>query len=104
FGVVLILAGLTELSEVADRLVHPIMYVTLPLTGAFFMVYWLPERLRDIALWSPLVHASEMFRAGLFVPDVPTRWNAMYLVWWCIALTVAGLPISLYAQRHVRLE
>jgi len=104
FGVVLILAALTELSDVADRLVHPIMYITLPVTGAFYMVYWLPEPLREIVLWSPLVHASEMFRAGLFSPDIPMRWDAEYLLWWCLALTSIGLPLSLYARRHVRLE
>jgi capsular polysaccharide transport system permease protein len=104
FGVALILAGISELSEAAERFVHPIMYITIPVTGTFYMVYWLPEKVRDIALWSPLVHGSEMFRAGLFRPDVPTQWDAMYLLWWCMALTAIGLPITFYAQRHVRLE
>jgi capsular polysaccharide transport system permease protein len=104
FGVGLILAAITEISEPAERFVAPIMYLTIPITGTFYMVYWLPEKIRNIVLWSPLVHASEMFRGGLFSPDVPTQWSAMYLFWWCFALTAIGLPLVLYAQRHVRLE
>src|SRR5258706_169269 len=69
FGVGLILAGLTEISDAFERFVHPIMYITIPITGTFYMVYWLPEKVRHLALWSPLVHGSEMFRAGLFSPD-----------------------------------
>ena len=104
FAVGLIVAGLTEISEAVERFIHPIMYLTIPVTGTFYMVYWLPEKIRDLALWSPLVHASEMFRAGLFSQDVPTQWDAVYLVSWCIGATVLGLPVVLYAQRHVRLE
>jgi capsular polysaccharide transport system permease protein len=104
FGTALILDGLTEISAAAERFVHPIMYIALPVTGAFYMVYWLPETLRSIVLWSPLVHGSEMFRAGLLPPDVPTEWDALYLLWWCLGLTAIGLPVTLHAQRHVRLE
>jgi capsular polysaccharide transport system permease protein len=104
FGVALILAGMTELSEAAERFVHPMMYIALPITGAFFMVSWLPENLRAIVLWSPLVHASEMFRAGLFPADIPTEFDPVYLLCWCLGLTVVGLHFALYAQRHVRFE
>lgn len=104
FGVALILAGLTEIYEAAERFVHPLMYVAIPLTGTFYMVYWLPEKLRYLVLWSPLVHGSEMFRAGVFPADVPTEWDVFYLLWWCIGLTAVGLPVILYAQRHVRFE
>ena len=104
FGVSLILAGVTELSEAAERFVQPVMYLMLPLSGAFFMVYWLPDSAAQVALWSPLVNVNEMFRSGLFPADVPTKWNALYLLLWCIAITAIGLPIVNKAQRHVRME
>src|SRR5215467_2721688 len=42
FSFGLILTAITELNEAASRFVAPILYVTLPFTGLFFMVYWLP--------------------------------------------------------------
>jgi len=104
FGFALILAGVTELSEPVERFVQPIMYVTLPITGAFYMVNWLPESAQRIVVWSPLVHAFEMFRGGMFGPDVEARWNAIYLIFCCICTTAIGLPLVREAQKHVRME
>jgi capsular polysaccharide transport system permease protein len=104
FSVGLIIAALTEISEAAERFIHPVMYLTLPLTGTFYMVYWLPGKAKDLVLWSPLVNGSEMFRSALLPPDIPTQWDALYMFWWCVALTAIGLPFVLYAQRHVRFE
>jgi capsular polysaccharide transport system permease protein len=102
FGVGLIVAALSEISDTIERFVHPIMYITLPITGAFYMVYWLPEKIRYIMLWSPLVHGSEMFRSGIFPVDVPTIFDPLYLFWWCVGLTAVGLPCALLAQHYVR--
>lgn len=103
FSFGLVLAGASELSEPLERFIQPAMYITLPLTGAFYMVDWLPPQARDIVLWSPLVHGSEMFRGGLFPPDLPTEWDPWYMLYWCVALTSVGLPLCRYAQRHVTL-
>jgi len=104
FGFGLIIAGWTELVEGAERFVAPIMYITLPITGAFYMLYWLPEGTRDILMWSPLVNAQEMFRSSIFPADVPTFWNAWYLACWGLVLTAIGLPLVQKAQKHVAME
>ncbi|MTV29515.1 sugar ABC transporter permease [Rhodoblastus acidophilus] len=101
FGFGLVLAGLTELSEAADRFVAPVMYITLPLTGAFYMVEWLPTTMHDIVLWSPLVHAFEMFRSGLFPPEYGMKWSAPYIAVCAFVLTAIGMPLVHYAQTHV---
>lgn len=103
FGFALNIAALTELSEAAERFVQPVMYITLPLTGVFFMVDWLPLPAREVLLWSPLVHGSEMFRSGLFPADVPTEWDAVYLFCWAFGTTAVGLPLCQYAQKHVQM-
>lgn len=104
FAVGLVLAGLTEIYEAVERFVAPILYITLPVTGAFYMVHWLPAKLQKIVLWSPLVHIFEMFRAGMFGPDYPTEWNAGFVVLCCLVTTAAGLPLVQVAQKHVRME
>ena len=103
FGVGLILAALTEMSETAEHFVGPVMYITMPLTGCFFMVDWLPPDAQQFMLWSPLVNGVEMFRSGLFPPEFPTHWSATYLLCCCIGLTSIGLPLCRYAERHVEM-
>jgi capsular polysaccharide transport system permease protein len=104
FSVALILAGITEISEAAERFIQPILYLTLPLSGTFYMVEWLPRQYRDLAEYSPLINANEMFRGGLLGDSVTTYWSAWYLTLWCIGLTALGLVIVMRARRMVRFE
>ena len=99
-----ILAGLSELSDPVEQFVPPIMYITLPLTGAFYMVEWLPESMQRIVVWSPLVCVFEMFRGGFFGPTMSTNWYFIYPLVWCVAMTAIGLPLVRLAQKHVRME
>ncbi len=100
----LILAALSEFSEVAERILPVTTYLTLPLTGVFSMQAWLPAKARDILAWSPMVNTVEMFRAGMFSTDVTTVWDAWFVVWWCFAQTVIGLLLFDYVRRRVDME
>lgn len=90
----LIVAGLTERFEAVERLLPALMYLALPLTGAFYMVDWLPPAAQEAALYSPLVHVTEMFRAGVMSPDVRTHWDVGYVLCWIAAQGCAGLLIA----------
>jgi len=103
FGFGVILAGVTELSEAAERFVAPIMYISIPVTGAFYMVSWLPETAQKLVTWSVLVHMFEMFRAGLFGPKLMAQWDLSYMLLNCIFVTAIGLPLIRKAQQHVRM-
>jgi capsular polysaccharide transport system permease protein len=100
----LIISAVAELSESVEQFVPPILYITIPFTGSFYMASWLPEKFRDAVLWSPLVNAVEMFRAGLFPEDIVTYWYPWYVVVWCVALTALALPLIQYAQKHVAMR
>ena len=69
-GVALCLGALVHSSKAAERMMQPIMYLTLPLTGAFYLVDWLPEQARRFVVWFPMVQAQEMFRAGFIGPRI----------------------------------
>lgn len=103
FGFGTVLAGLSELNHAVHHFVAPVMYVSLPLTGVFTMVDWLPARAQAWMLWSPLVNGSEMFRSGLFPADVATHWSAGYLVLCCLAASSLGLPLCRWAERRVEM-
>jgi len=104
FSFGLVLAGLSELSDVLERVLPVTMYLTLPFTGAFSMQAWLPTQARNFLSWSPMVNTVEMFRAGMFSADVPTFWDPWYIVWWCFAQTVAGLVLFDYVRRRVDMD
>jgi capsular polysaccharide transport system permease protein len=104
FGVGLLLAGLTEIYELVERFVQPLMYVTLPLTGMFFMVSWLPDPMARIVVYSPMVNCFEMFRDGLLGHGVDAHWDAWYLTKCCLVLTALGVMAVNKARYHVRGE
>jgi capsular polysaccharide transport system permease protein len=105
FSVGLILAGLSEIWEIVERLVQPIMYVILPISGMFFMVEWLPPSVQKLAEYSVLVNGFEMFRGGLLGEKViGTHWSVPYMVGWCIVLTAVGLFVVEKARASFRFE
>ena len=96
----LIVSALTELFEPAEHLVQPFLYVTLPMTGAFYMVLWMPASVQAVLMWSPLVHIFEMFRGGMFGPQYAADWSVIYVVGWCVAQMAIGLPLLRLAQHR----
>jgi capsular polysaccharide transport system permease protein len=97
----LIIAALSEIYEMTEQILPPMLYITLPFTGIFNMAAWLPQQWREAVLWSPLVNNIEMLRAGMFPGDIVTYYDPMYTIWWSLALTAIALPLVQYARRFV---
>jgi len=97
---VLIGAG-TAFSEVVDRLWHPAAYLLFPLSGAAFMVDWMPERVRGFVLLLPMVHGTEILREGWFGNVVQTHYDLGYMSFVCLILSLAGLSLLSAATRRV---
>jgi ABC-type polysaccharide/polyol phosphate export permease len=91
FGMGMIAAYLGAISEVFDRVWHVLLYLTLPFTGAFSMVAWLPPEAQNILLWSPMVNAVELLREGYFGVEAKAMYSIQYLVEVNTALTLLGL-------------
>ena len=100
----LVLGGLTGYSEVYERLWHPTAYLLFPMSGAVFMVEWLPPKLQHIVLLLPMVHGTEMLRDGFFGHVVHTHYDVRYLALICLGLTLVGLVLVRGASRRVELE
>jgi capsular polysaccharide transport system permease protein len=84
------LAVLTEYSSTVERFIQPLQYFLLPVSGAFYMVYWLPTKLQNIAWFIPTVHCYEMFRAGFIGDSVITHYTVWYPFLWSLCLTCLG--------------
>lgn len=99
----LIMAGLTEIVEWTEKLVAPMMYLFLPISGVFVMLDWLPDYAREALLWMPSVNAFEMIRGGQFGPSVPVYYDVPRTTLECMAMLFVGLVMCRNAHRHLSL-
>ena len=104
FAISLLVAAGAEYSTVVQRITHPATYICLPLSGAFFLLKWLPRSARDVLVWSPLVSPFEQMREGQFAVLDSAYIFPGYVVGWSLALTVLGLFAIRVTRRRMHLE
>lgn len=89
----LIVGAVSERSETFERMWHVVTYLLFPLSGAMFMVHWLPISVQDFILLMPMVHGVEMVRHGFFGEAVPTYENPAYFAAVNLVMTLIGLAL-----------
>ena len=87
----LIITGGTHERSFAERMVHPFTYFMIPLSGAFYMVSWIPEPYRTYLLYNPFPHMFETIRYGIFMDTTLEYVDFGYITGVCAALTLLGL-------------
>lgn len=73
------------------RLVHPISYFMMPLSGAFVTIDWLSPGLQKIFVWNPMAGIFEYARYGMFDLASDQHLFAAYINGCCAFLTYTGL-------------
>jgi ABC-type polysaccharide/polyol phosphate export permease len=97
----LVIAAGSAFSEIVERLWHPVAYILFPLSGAAFMVEWLPHRAQRAVLLLPMVHGVEMLRAGYFGGVIRTHYDLGYMAICCLILSLFGLYLVRQASRRL---
>jgi capsular polysaccharide transport system permease protein len=100
----LLIGALSTLSESIERIWHIVSYLLLPLSGAFFMVDWLPTELQKVVLWVPIVNCLELIRGGLFGSVVKAHFDIPYVILVNTVLQLPGLAIVRIASQKVEGE
>ncbi|WP_230960522.1 ABC transporter permease [Burkholderia pseudomultivorans] len=103
-GMALIIGGLTEYSEIVDRLWHPIAYFQLPVSGAFIMASYLPPNVRNIVLLFPTANCAEILRYGYFGDQITPYYDIPYVCVCCLVLTWLGLYIVRNASKKIEIQ
>lgn len=103
-GLSITLAALALRFEIMERLVPVLSYALIPLSGAFFMVAWLPDQFQEMYLLVPLPHGIEMVRAGVFGEFVETHFNFAYAFAWGGIFNFAGMILLAGVQDRVDIE
>jgi capsular polysaccharide transport system permease protein len=91
----------TAFSDLVHRLWHPTAYLLFPMSGAAFMVDWMPKKLQVVILYLPMVHGVELLRHGYFGNVVRTHYDIGYMAECCLVLTLCGLYTVREASRRV---
>ena len=100
----LVIGAATAYSELVERIWHPTAYLLFPLSGAAFMVEWLPPAAQEVVLLLPMVHGVEMVREGYFGNAVRTHYDAGYMALCSLGLTFLGLYMVRDAGRRVEAQ
>lgn len=93
--------AMSEMSEVTEKIWHPVTYLMLPLSGAMFMVDWLPDAMQEVILYLPMVHGVEMLREGYFGSAVRAHYDISYMIATCSCMTLVGLSLAREVGRRV---
>lgn len=103
-GFALVLTGLSMRYEIMERLVPVISYILIPISGAFYMVSWLPAAAREYIMWIPFVHGIEMIRGGVFGEFVTTYYWPAYALFIGAVMNIIGLLIISASRDRIEVE
>ena len=99
-----LVGAISERSEAFERVWHVVTYLMFPLSGAVFMVNWLPRAAQDAVLMLPMVHGVEMIRHGYFGNIVHTYENPVYFAVVNSFLTLIGMALVRESGKRVQPE
>jgi len=100
----LLVGGLSERTEIIEKLWHPTSYLLFPLSGAAFMVDWLPSEAQEFILFLPMVHSVELLREGYFGVAVHAHYDMAYMGVANLCLTLLGISQVRVVSRTVMPE
>ena len=104
-AVALLVASLSERSELVEHIWMPFSYMYIVFSGFMFLAEWLPPSLRRIALAvDPPLHAYEMIRAGLFGNKIQAMYDIAHVSWILAIITLLGLWLMRDVRKHLVLE
>lgn len=100
----LVLAPLSEMSDVLEKFMPVTVYIMIPFSGTFNMVSWLTPEAREILLYSPFVSAMEMMRFGIFGDRVTPYYEVSYPLMASLVCTLIGLAMCRRIRRDLVVE
>lgn len=103
-SICLIIAPLSEMSEVLEKFLPVTTYLMIPFSGTFTMASFLTPNLREALLWSPFVHCMEMMRKGLWGDEIVAYYDVTYPIVFCMILLPFGLTLCRRVRRTLAVD
>ncbi len=104
-SIAMIVAALSERSEIIAHIWMPISYIYMPISGFMYLAEWLPVSLRNLALTvMPSLHSYEMIRGGLFGGRIQVFYDLSYVSFVLAVLTLLGLWLVHGVRRYIQFD
>jgi capsular polysaccharide transport system permease protein len=103
FAISMPICAATYANKAVAKFVHPAMYIGMPISGAFFLLSWIPEPYRSWLAWSPMAQIFEMMHTGQYASVQSPYFDPVYVIGWNLVLTLLGLFCLRIVRRHVHL-
>ena len=97
-----VLAPLSEMSGLLEKLMPVTTYVMIPFSGTFSMMRWLTPSAQAVLWWSPPAQAMELIRGGIWGEAVEVNWVALAAP--AMGLMLLGLALCRYVRRVMVVE
>jgi capsular polysaccharide transport system permease protein len=88
-------------SNLVERLWQPLSYILFPMSGAAFMVDWMPQKMQELVLYLPMVHGVELLRQGYFGNVVKTHYSMPYMAGCCLVMTLFAVYLVRKAGHRI---
>jgi capsular polysaccharide transport system permease protein len=104
FALCLVLAPLSEMSDILEKFLPVVTYIMIPFSGTFNMVSWLTPAAQKVMYYSPFVHAMELMRYGVFGDRVNAQWDVSVPIGASLFLMLIGLSLCRRIRRKLVVE
>jgi len=104
FTLCLVLAPLSEMSDVLEKFMPVTIYIMIPFSGTFAMVSWLTPEAQNAMYYSPFVHAMELMRQGIFGSRVDAHYDVAVPLAASLVSALIGLGLCRRIRRHLVVE
>jgi ABC-type polysaccharide/polyol phosphate export permease/Flp pilus assembly protein TadD len=101
FGVGFINAVLNAFCKSWDKIWVQLTRLLYFVSGIFYVPGMMPDWIRDILAWNPLLHAVDWFRASFFAEYEPHWLDRSYLATLAVVALVAGLGLECGLRRRL---
>ncbi|GAC1574359.1 MAG: ABC transporter permease [Sphingomicrobium sp.] len=100
----LVIAPLSEMSDVLEKFIPVVTYIMIPLSGTFYVLDWLTPTARSYLMYSPPVVAMEMMRYGIFGDHFKPYYSWPTVLWFSMVCTTIGLILCRRVRRTLVVE
>jgi capsular polysaccharide transport system permease protein len=103
-AVMLVVAPLSEMSEVVEKIIPVTTYLMIPFSGAFSFVSLLTPSVANALLYSPPVHGMEMMRYGVFGPSIDPHFDYLSPFMFNLPCMALGLLLCRIVRQRLVIE
>lgn len=92
-GLAWTVGGLSEKYDVVAPLWRPLSFILMMCSGVFFLADGLPQFVRNVFLWLPMLNILEYLRDGWFGSLFRAHYSVSYVLTCNVVLTFSGLSL-----------